>query len=139
VRIAAADLAPPPGVVEPHAWLADLGGEDWRAVDLGRLLAPFGSGTPAAFLATFDLLLLLEEMGLRFDVNVMPNCDSCVEHTRIEHERLWDSFRAVALAERARGEEGSLVGLRKAYFQAFHDRGHTKTEDWLEVDGELVG
>ncbi len=77
-------------------------------------------------------------MPLRFDINLTPSCWDCQAHATSEHERLWDSFRDVALAERARGEEGSFVELRKAYFQAFHDRGHTKTEDGLEIDGELV-
>ena len=44
----------------------------------------------------------------------------------------------VALAARARGEKSGLRELRMSYFQAYHDRGHLKTEDGLELDGELL-
>ena len=75
---------------------------------------------------------------LHFDIDVTPDCMLCQRHARIERDRLWDSFREVALAARARGEKSGLRELRMSYFQAYHDRGHLKTEDGLELDGELL-
>ena len=71
---------------------------------------------------------------LRYDINGTPACPWCSAHLDEEHWRLLDSFGAVARAD----PSASIKELRHAYFQAYHDRGHVKTEDGAEIDGELA-
>lgn len=71
---------------------------------------------------------------LRYTVDGTPCCPFCAEHLREESWRLMDSFRDVLLASGG----GSIKELRHAYFGAYHERGHVKTEDGAELDGELL-
>lgn len=67
-------------------------------------------------------------MELHFDPFGTPLCAECRRHWGREGDRLDDSFRAVI----ASGEDFGEV--KRAYFRAFHEGGHTKNAEELAVD-----
>jgi hypothetical protein len=67
---------------------------------------------------------------LRFDPFGEPLCDECQAHMSEEHDRLYDSFRAVILSD----PDLPFGPVRRSYFRAFHYGGHVKNADWDAVD-----